>query len=230
MTDVPAPTDRQAALDAALERVIAAARAHLAAVKTADGEVDDDEVWRGYVALNNASYAYDEMLLDVYGEVTPWETQAIDPDADDHLLTVSDGELGHPPDPHPAVVSVRQRRDYQVPSAGGLLRAAAAAVRTHAATHGADDADTAVPETVAQAILELVGSGDGSLAALDIPELEPLDGVVTVLEVAQPLDLEEHATEDAAGPFQVAAGDRLVGRLDERPYQETDEPEEPGRQ
>jgi hypothetical protein len=230
MTDVPAPTDRQAALDAALERVVAAARAHLSAVKAAGGEVDDDGVWRGYVALNNASYEYDEMLLDVYGEVTPWETQAIDPDADDDLLAVSDGELGHPPDPHPAVVSVRQRRDYQVPSASALLRTAAAAVRTHAATHGADDADTAVPETVAQAILELVGSGDGSLAALDIPELEPLDGVVTVLEVAQPLDLEEHATEDAAGPFQVAAGDRLVGRLDERPYQETDDPQEPGRQ
>jgi hypothetical protein len=230
MTDVPAPTDRHAALDAALERVIVAARAHLAAVRAADGEVDDDEVWRGYVALNNASYEYDEMLLDVYGEVTPWETQAIDPDVEDQLLTVSDGELGHPPDPHPAVVSVRQRRDYRVPSAGALLRAAAAAARTSAATYGADDADTAVPETVAQAILELVGGGDGSLGALDIPELEPLDGVVAVLEVAQPLDLGAHATEDAAGPFQVATGDRLVGRLDEHPYQETDDPEEPGRQ
>ena len=42
-------TDQHAELDAALERVIAAARAHLAAVKAAEGRVDDDDVWQAYV-------------------------------------------------------------------------------------------------------------------------------------------------------------------------------------
>ena len=69
-------TDRHAELDAALERVIAAARDHLTAVKAADGRTDDDEVWRAYVELNNASYEYDEMLLDAFGEVTPWDVEA----------------------------------------------------------------------------------------------------------------------------------------------------------
>ena len=75
--------DQNAELDAALEAVIAAARAHLAAVKAADGRIDDDEVWQAYVELNNASFDYDELLLDAYGEVTPWDVDAIDPDGDD---------------------------------------------------------------------------------------------------------------------------------------------------
>jgi hypothetical protein len=49
-------TDRHAELDAALERVISAARDHLAAVKVAEGRTDDDQVWRAYVELNNASF------------------------------------------------------------------------------------------------------------------------------------------------------------------------------
>ncbi len=43
-----------AALDEALEQVISAARTHLAAIKAAQGERDDDAVWLAYVALNNA--------------------------------------------------------------------------------------------------------------------------------------------------------------------------------
>ena len=72
-----------AELDAALERVVAAARAHLAAVKAADGERDDDAVWHAYVALNNASHDYDELLNDVFGEVTPWDLEAISADEAD---------------------------------------------------------------------------------------------------------------------------------------------------
>ena len=88
-------TDQHAELDAALERVIAAARAHLAAVKAAQGRVDDDEVWQAYVALNNASYEYDELLLDAFGEVTPWDVEAIDPDeADERFGVGADGCRG----------------------------------------------------------------------------------------------------------------------------------------
>ena len=73
-------------------------------------------------------------------------------------------------------------------------------------------------EAVGEAVLELLQTGDGSLAALDVPELEPLDGVVMVSEVGTPLDLEAFDDDDAVGPFPPAADDRLVGRLDEHPF------------
>jgi hypothetical protein len=216
-------TERHAELDAALERVIGAAREHLGAVKAADGRVDDDGVWRAYVALNNASYEYDELLLDVFGEVTPWDVEAIDPDEADQRLGALGADGGPPADPYPQVVSIRQRRDYRVPSVAALLRVADAARR------GADrdPAEVAEPvESVGEAVLELLQAGDGSLGALDVPELEPLDGVVAVAEVADPLDLEEFEEDDGTGPFQLAGADRLVGRLDEHSYADLDLAEE----
>ncbi|MEV4388900.1 hypothetical protein AB0J68_24855, partial [Micromonospora sp. NPDC049580] len=169
-------TDQHGELDAALERVIEAARHHLAAVRAAQGRVDDDDVWQAYVALNNASFAYDEQLLDAFGEVTPWDVDSIDPDEADERFG---GEGAEASDPHPRVISVRQRRDYRVPSISALLRAAEAARR-----EGTPEDDEPAPvEGVGEAVLELLQSGDGSLGALDVPELEPLDGVVMVSEV-----------------------------------------------
>src|ERR1700759_2699286 len=105
--------DQHAQLDAALEKVVAAARAHLAAVKAAQGRIDDDEVWRAYVELNNASFEYDEQLLDAFGEVTPWDVDAIDPDEADREFGVGiDDDEDAGDDPYPHVVSIRQRRDY----------------------------------------------------------------------------------------------------------------------
>jgi hypothetical protein len=209
--------DQYDELDAALEKVIAAARAHLAAVKAADGRIDDDGVWRAYVDLNNASFDYDEALLDAFGEVTPWDVDAIDPEEADRAFGVGldDEEGGEGNDPYPSVISVRQRRDYRVPSAGALVRVAEAARR--AAAHADGEPDEPV-ETVSEAVLELLQSGDGSLGALDVPELEPLDGLVAVVEVASPLDLDAFEEADGTGPFRVAGEDRLVGRLDEHPY------------
>ncbi len=210
-------TDQHGELDAALERVIEAARHHLAAVRAAAGRIDDDDVWRAYVALNNASFAYDEQLMDAFGEVTPWDVESIDPDEADQRF--GGGEGGEPDDPHPRVISVRQRRDYRVPSVSALIRVADAARREGL------PADEEVPpvEGVGEAVLELLQSGDGSLGALDVPELEPLDGVVMVSEVATPVDLESFDDDDAAGPFRPAADDRLVGRLDEHPFAEFDD-------
>ena len=48
--------------------------------RRADGQPDEDAVWDAYVTLNNASHAYDELLNDVFGEVTPWDVEAISPD------------------------------------------------------------------------------------------------------------------------------------------------------
>ena len=84
------------------------------------------------------------------------------------------------------IVSVRQRRDYRVPSVAALIKAATTARRD--AMDGEEGADDPV-ESVGEAVLELLQSGDGSLAALDVPELEPLDGLVAVVEVDDALDL-----------------------------------------
>lgn len=215
-------TDDYAELDAALDKVVAAARAHLAAVKAADGRVDDDDVWQAYVELNNASFDYDELLLDAFGEVTPWDVDAIDPDEADERFGVGVGGVdgGEPADPHPHVISVRQRRDYRVPSVAALIRVAEAA--RHAGAARDEEPDEAIG-SVAEAVIDLLQSGDGSLGALDVPELEPLDGVVTITEVATPLDLDAYQEDDGAGPFQIGANDLLVGRLDEHPLTELDD-------
>jgi hypothetical protein len=222
-------TDQYAELDAALERVIEATRDHLAAVKAAHaklpagkagqppgGLIDDDDVWQAYVNLNNASFAYDDLLLENFGEVTPWDVESIDPDeaAQRFGLGVGGIDGDGPSDPYPQVISVRQRRDYRVPSVGALLRVAEAARRNAVP----QDEDPGVIESVGEAVLELLQAGDGSLTSLDVQELEPLDGVLTVSEVAKPLDLEEFDDEDGAGPFALGSDDQLVGRLDEHPF------------
>ncbi|SNT58798.1 hypothetical protein SAMN05421812_11169 [Asanoa hainanensis] len=206
-------TDDHASLDAALEEVIASARTHLAAVKAADGRVDDDDVWQAYVTLNNASYHYDELLLEAFGEVTPWDVESIDPDEVEGALGGVTVEGDEAKDAHPHVISVRQRRDYRVPSVVALVRRAEEA----RAEAGPEEAGGPV-ETVGEAVLELLQAGDGSLSALDVPELEPLDGVVMVSEVNTALDLESYDEHDGSGPFTPAGTDRLVGRLDEHPF------------
>lgn len=208
-------TDQNAELDVALDRVIEAARAHLAAVKAAAGRIDDDDVWQAYVDLNNASFAYDEKLLDAFGEVTPWDVESIDPDeADRRFGQISEAGAGGDADPYERVVSVRQRRDYRVPSVSALMRVAETARRSSVP----EDEDAGPVESVGEAVLELLQAGDGSLASLDVPELEPLDGLLTVTEVAEPLDLEAFDDADGAGPFAPVDTDLLVGRLDEHPF------------
>jgi hypothetical protein len=211
-------TDQPAAIDDALEQVITAARNHLTAVKAAGGAVDDEQVWRSYVALNNASYAYDQLLLDEFGEVTPWDTEAIDVEGKPRVLTQPGVAIGeHRTDPYPTLLSVRQRRDYRVPSVAALL----AAAREAAQRVAPDGEQVAAPTTVADAVLGLVRDGDGSLAGLDVPELEPRAGVVTVLEVAAPVG----ASIETAVLFQLGAGERQLGRWDEPPYDDEDEPQ-----
>jgi hypothetical protein len=69
---------------------------------------------------------------------------------------------------------------------------------------------------VAEAVLELLQGGDGSLRMLEVPELEPLDGVVVVTEVEVALDPEAHDHADGEAPFRLTGSDRTTGRLDER--------------
>jgi hypothetical protein len=78
-------------------------------------------------------------------------------------------------------------------------------------------------ESVGEAVLEILQAGDGSLGSLDVPELEPMHGVVTVIEVEEALDIDGYADDDGSGPFRVDAADRIVGRLDEHPYADLDD-------
>ena len=160
-----------------------------------------------------------------FGEVTPWDISgAIDPDEADREFGVGLGGVDgdEPADPHESVVSVWQRRDYRVPSVAALIRVAVAARR---AVPQPDEAGEASVETVGEAVLELVQAGDGSLGTLDIPELEPLDGVVAVSEVATPLDLGK-VDDDTAAAFRLHPDDRVVGRLDETSSYEGEDDEE----
>src|SRR4051794_35224267 len=102
-------TDQNTELDTALEQVVQAARAHLAAVRAAEGRIDGDNVWQAYVTRNNASFACDEKLLDAFGEVTPWDVEAIDPEEADNRfgLGVDGLEGAEATDPYPQVLSVR---------------------------------------------------------------------------------------------------------------------------
>src|SRR5688572_1515647 len=219
-------TDGNTELDEALERVFEAARAHLTAVKAAEGRIDDDDVWQAYVTLNNASFAYDERLLDAFGEVTPWDVESIDPDEADQRfgLGVDGFDTETSTDPYPQVLSVRQRRDYRVPSVSALLRVAEAARRGSVP----EDEDPGPVESVGEAVLELLQAGDGSLASLDVPELEPLDGLLTVSEITTPLDLDAFEDSDGDGPFAPREGDLLVGRLDEHPFLPDEEEDHAG--
>jgi hypothetical protein len=216
-------TDTFTDVEAALDRVIAAARAHLDAVKAADGATDDDSVWDAYVSLNNATHDYDELLNEAFGEVTPWDLEAISAEeaesgrASAATLTLAEDAIAGD-DPYPQVVSVRQRRDYRVPSVAALLRLAELGRAPAAAGEQLEPI-----ETLSEAILELLQSGDGSLGMLDLPELEPLDGVVIVAEVAEPLNPQAHEEVDAGSAFALAGSDRALGRLDERTVLDLDE-------
>jgi hypothetical protein len=200
--------ERHGEIQGALDHLVEAARAHLEAVRAAQGVTDDEGVWQAYVALNNAAVAYDDLLHDVYGEVTPFDVEAItdDDQAPSTLVTLPPVVGGG--DPHPRVVSVRQRRDYRVPSVAALLRVAE--LSRPAPMEGEDFEPV---RTVGDAVLELLQSGDGSLGMLDLPELEPLDGVVVVAEVGQPLAADE--AEDSDVPFRLDAGASVLGRLHE---------------
>ncbi|MQA26183.1 MAG: hypothetical protein GEU94_12105 [Micromonosporaceae bacterium] len=215
-------TDRHADLDAALEQVVTAAREHLAAVKAADGRIEDDQVWQSYVALNNFSFTYDELLMDTFGEVTPWDVEPIDPEEADEQYGVGLGGVdgGEAPDQQPVTVSVRQRRDYLVPSVAALLRVAEAARRA-APPGGAVEPDAPGAQDAGDAVADLLAAGDGSLGSLDIPELEPIAGVTVLCETEAPLDAEVFANAEAdklPSPFALSESDTAVRMIIEHPY------------
>ena len=174
----------------ALDQVCQAARAHLQAVQAADGDPDDDAVWAAYVGLNNASVAYDQLLEERYGEVTPWDVgEELSVDAEETESPESaNSALDEPEEGDDLRLSVRQRRDYVVPDIDALLRAGATARSELWA--GIDEERRSDPvRSVGEAVYELLHAGGGSLAGLDVPELVPQSGLVLV-----------NLIDDALGP------------------------------
>lgn len=174
-------------LEQALDEVCAAARDHLRAVLAAGRlAADDDAAWAEYVALNNASLAYDRLLEQRTGEMTPWDVGEL------LSLDVAGAAEGGPVQSVDAGddlrISVRQRRDYVVPEIDGLLSAGAAA--RSAAADRPEWRDEPV-RSVGEAIYELLHSGGGSLAGLDVPELVQRSGLLLVNVVDDTLGPED---------------------------------------
>jgi hypothetical protein len=193
-------------LDAALARVFDAARAHLATVRAG---ADDDAVEAAYLVFNNASAAYDELLFETYDEVTPWQVDTLAESDLDESELAGDG----------MTIAVRQRRDYTVPDVEALLAAGTAARRVHGYNQDADvegiDADHEVTE-VGEAVYELLQATGGSLAGLDVPELEARNGVLMVNAVAVPLEFsDDPGSGEGDLPFVCIPDSRMLLRIDE---------------
>ncbi|AUG76254.1 hypothetical protein CFP65_1355 [Kitasatospora sp. MMS16-BH015] len=86
---------------AAAEAVKAAIDRHLAAV-SAPAEADDADVVTAYEELAAAAIAYDQILYEVYDEVTPFEVPG------------DEGPGAYTGPEHPEAISVLIRRDYLI--------------------------------------------------------------------------------------------------------------------
>jgi hypothetical protein len=218
------PTD--ADIDAALDAVIVAARAHRALLRSGE-RASEQAVSRAYVALNNATVRYDDLLSEAYDEVTPWDVEFMEtddegPDAAPATPRLGDTESG------PTTICVRQRRDYHVPDVAALIRLGSEMRHQNWSAHDADYARIPVTN-LGDAVYELVLSGDGSLAALDAyPQLVPGNGVLLINEVERPLVFSDTTQGEEDEPFRLTPTDALLYRLDEEVVDEgeSDEPEE----
>ncbi len=106
MSDAAQPT--AAEVRAAAEAVKAALDRHLDAVERRSGE-DDPDVYAAFNELAAAAETYDELLYDVYDEVTPFEIPG-----DESLPAYAGPE-------EPSALSVLIRRDYAVAEPQRLL-------------------------------------------------------------------------------------------------------------
>ncbi|MGH3716494.1 MAG: hypothetical protein ACRDT4_23985, partial [Micromonosporaceae bacterium] len=89
---------------------------------------------------------------------------------------------------------------------------------------GAAPAETA-ERGASEAVQELLAAGDGSLASLDIPELEPLAGVTVLCEVGDALDVEALMADEAdpQAPFEILDTIGTLRLIAEAPYGPDDE-------
>ncbi|GAA3396438.1 hypothetical protein [Cryptosporangium minutisporangium] len=209
----------EAQIDAALEAVVSAARHHRAALRAGAPE---EQIWRAYVALNNATVRYDDLISEVYDEVTPWDCEYLEAESDAPEPGPDEPPLLPPLPEVPAtdggalMVSVRHRRDYVIPQPTRLLTLATEARRTSWA--GVDATHAARPVTdIGEAVNELVQAGDGTVAALDAyPEdLVPGNGVLVVNAVRRPLTFADAPANGGPDPLLLGPDEAQLYRMDE---------------
>jgi hypothetical protein len=225
----------EAQIDAALEAVVAAARNHRAVLRTGASE---ERIWRAYVALNNATVRYDDLISEVYDEVTPWDCEYLEsdsavPTAEPLVPAVVPlaggaalpgdlvfGPAGDEPEPAdgPLMVCVRHRRDYVVPEPARLLALATEARQRSWAAIDTTHATRPVTE-VGEAVNELVQAGDGTVAALDAypEELVPGNGVLLVNALRRPLTFPEAGADE---PLALGTDEVQLYRMDEEVVEE----------
>ncbi|SHN45961.1 hypothetical protein [Cryptosporangium aurantiacum] len=209
----------EAQIDAALEAVVHAARHHRAVLRAGAAE---EQVWRAYVALNNATVRYDDLISEVYDEVTPWDCEYLESDGEappepavPPVLPPADVPVPVP-DGGALLVSVRHRRDYVVPQPSRLLALATEARRTSWAAVDATHAARPVTE-VGEAVNELVQAGDGTVAALDAypEELVPGNGVLVVNALRRPLTFADTPATAIPDPLLLGPDEAQLYRMDE---------------
>ncbi len=230
------PTDAE--IDAALDAVIAAARNHRAVLRTS--VATDDEVWTAYVALNNASVHYDDVLNRAYDEVTPWDCEYIeDDDADDNRSSkplrddraVAANRLAVPTESVEVISIDHHGGNGEWKPSGAAVGPLMVCIRhrrdytvedvpallaaAEAASGGVGQTGARPVTHVGQALYLLMEAGDGTIGALDErDELEPGNGVMLINEIAEPVPLAVLDVNPELG-FRMGEQERLLYRLDE---------------
>ncbi len=190
-------TASSAALPSALGDLKVALDRHLLACSTRSGEQDQD-VQAAYEALRLAAERYDDVLFEVYDEVTPWEFAEAPTGRVLEVATEVDR------------VAVLVRRDYDLVDVDVLL----AAGREAGAELVPDDEPVDSDDTgwALSRLLETYGP-DGLRARAEAAGLDPRGGTLWLVNVPD-ADTDSSLDDD---PFLVADEDELLYRVDESP-------------
>lgn len=187
-------TASPAALRSALGDLKVALDHHLLACSNRSGEQDED-VQAAYEALRVAAERYDDVLFEVYDEVTPWEF----PDAPTGRVVEVAAEADS--------VAVLVRRDYDLVDVDVLVGAgseAAGELVPDGEPVDSDDAGWALSR-----LLEAYGPDGLQLRARAVG-LEPRGGTLWLVNVPD-------AASSLDDPFLVADEEELLYRVDESP-------------
>lgn len=194
MADVARPTPEQVRV--AAEDLKAAIDRHLDAVIRRQGEADPD-VFEAFDALAAAAETYDELLYEVYDEVTPFEV----PEG-------SDDEGEEPAEPE--ALSVFIRRDYHVADPDTLIESAREAA---AAEEGPEDEAGRIPVTgIVAAAAVLFDTYEPDEIHARCEELGLWPGDDTLWLVTEPIPAE--SGEWLENPFGDVDTRRVVYRVD----------------
>ncbi|WP_049576173.1 hypothetical protein [Streptomyces sp. SBT349] len=205
MSDAVQPTAAQvrAAADALKEAI----DRHLAAIERRSsapgaGAEDDAAVFAAFNEMAAAGEAYDELLYDVYDEVTPFE------------VPETDGGAPYEGPDEPDALSVFIRRDYTVVEPRRMLAQAqrVAELDPEATDVDGPDGDEAAGRSMQAALGVLFGEFDPDEIASRHKEfgLEEGDSTLWVVAAEEPAE----PGEWLAAPFDAADPERVLCRFD----------------